>query len=178
MLSVCILEEMLIHSTVPSPSSQRAARSENASESAANSASESVSPRRRGSTPAPMDLDLNSRISGDIYETYCTGCDKKIKIYVISNIKEPYNQDSAIEKIQKLAKDKRIDNKTLKPFIKDTDLKDDFYIVDLYGNFYSNRDYHCPNCNSIVSRYILSRNKCPKCNGEIKAVDGICLDKF
>lgn len=125
-----------------------------------------------------MDLDLNSRISGDIYETYCTGCDKKIKIYVISNIKEPYNQDSAIEKIQKLAKDKRIDNKTLKPFIKDTDLKDDFYIVDLYGNFYSNRDYHCPNCNSIVSRYILSRNKCPKCNGEIKAVDGICLDKF
>ena len=29
-----------------------------------------------------MDLDLNSRISGDIYETYCTGCDKKIKIYV------------------------------------------------------------------------------------------------
>ena len=94
-----------------------------------------------------MDLDLNSRISGDIYETYCTGCDKKIK-------------------------------KTLKPFIKDTDLKDDFYIVDLYGNFYSNRDYHCPNCNSIVSRYILSRNKCPKCNGEIKAVDGICLDKF
>ncbi len=125
-----------------------------------------------------MDLDLNSRISGDIYETYCTGCDKKIKIYVISNIKEPYNQDSAIEKIEKLAKDKRIDNKTLKPFIKDTDLKDDFYIVDLYGNFYSNRDYHCPNCNSIVSRYILSRNKCPKCNGEIKAVDGICLDKF
>ena len=119
-----------------------------------------------------MDLDLNSRISGDIYETYCTGCDKKIKIYVISNIKEPYNQDSAIEKIEKLAKDKRIDNKTLKPFIKDTDLKDDFYIVDLYGNFYSNRDYHCPNCNSIVSRYILSRNKCPKCNGEIKAVDG------
>ena len=125
-----------------------------------------------------MDLDLNSRISGDIYETYCTGCDKKIKIYVISNIKEPYNQDSAIEKIEKLAKDKRIDNKTLKPFIKDTDLKDDFYIVDLYGNFYSNRDYHCPNCNSNVSRYILSRNKCPKCNGEIKAVDGICLDKF
>ena len=125
-----------------------------------------------------MDLDLNSRISGDIYETYCTGCDKKIKIYVISNIKEPYNQDSAIEKIEKLAKDKRIDNKTLKPFIKDTDLKDDFYIVDLYGNFYSNRDYHCPNCNSIVSRYILSRNKCPKCNGEIKAVYGICLDKF
>lgn len=125
-----------------------------------------------------MDLDLNSRISGDIYETYCTGCDKKIKIYVISNIKEPYNQDSAIEKIEKLTKDKRIDNKTLKPFIKDTDLKDDFYIVDLYGNFYSNRDYHCPNCNSIVSRYILSRNKCPKCNGEIKAVDGICLDKF
>ena len=125
-----------------------------------------------------MDLDLNSRISGDIYETYCTGCDKKIKIYVISNIKEPYNQDSAIEKIEKLAKDKRIDNKTLKPFIKDTDLKDDFYLVDLYGNFYSNRDYHCPNCNSIVSRYILSRNKCPKCNGEIKAVDGICLDKF
>ena len=125
-----------------------------------------------------MDLDLNSRISGDIYETYCTGCDKKIKIYVISNIKEPYNNDSAIEKIEKLAKDKRIDNKTLKPFIKDTDLKDDFYIVDLYGNFYSNRDYHCPNCNSIVSRYILSRNKCPKCNGEIKAVDGICLDKF
>ena len=119
-----------------------------------------------------MDLDLNSRISGDIYETYCTGCDKKIKIYVISNIKEPYNNDSAIEKIEKLAKDKRIDNKTLKPFIKDTDLKDDFYIVDLYGNFYSNRDYHCPNCNSIVSRYILSRNKCPKCNGEIKAVDG------
>ena len=125
-----------------------------------------------------MDLDLNSRISGDIYETYCTGCDKKIKIYVISNIKEPYNQDSAIEKIEKLAKDKRIDNKTLKPFIKDTDLKDDFYIVGLYWNFYSNRDYHCPNCNSIVSRYILSRNKCPKCNGEIKAVDGICLDKF
>lgn len=125
-----------------------------------------------------MDLDLNSRISGDIYETYCTGCDKKIKIYVISNIKEPYNNDSAIEKIEKLAKDKRIDNKTLKPFIKDTDLKDDFYIVGLYWNFYSNRDYHCPNCNSIVSRYILSRNKCPKCNGEIKAVDGICLDKF
>ena len=125
-----------------------------------------------------MDLDLNSRISGDIYETYCTGCDKKIKIYVISNIKEPYNNDSAIEKIEKLANDKKIDNKTLKPFIKDTDLKDDFYIVDLYGNFYSNRDYHCPNCNSIVSRYILSRNKCPKCNGEIKAVDGICLDKF
>ena len=114
-----------------------------------------------------MDLDLNSGISGDIYETYCTGCDKKIKIYVISNIKEPYNQDSAIEKIEKLAKDKRIDNKTLKPFIKDTDLKDDFYIVD-----------HCPNCNSIVSRYILSRNKCPKCNGEIKAVDGISSDKF
>ena len=125
-----------------------------------------------------MDLDLNSRISGDIFETYCTGCHKKIKIYVISNIKEPYNQDSAIETIEKLAKDKKIDNKTLKPFIKDTDLKDDFYIVDLYGNFYSNRDYHCPNCNSIVSRYILSRNKCPKCNGEIKAVDGICLDKF
>ena len=125
-----------------------------------------------------MDLDLNSRISGDIYETYCTGCDKKIKIYVISNIKEPYNNDSAIEKIEKLANDKKIDNKTLKPFIKDTDLKDDFYIVDLYGNFYSNRDYHCPNCNSIVSKYILSKNKCPKCNGEIKAVDGICLDKF
>ena len=125
-----------------------------------------------------MDLDLNSRISGDIYETYCTGCDKKIKIYVISNIKEPYNNDSAIEKIEKLANDKKIDNKTLKPFIKDTDLKDDFYIVDLYGNFYSNRDYHCPNCNSIVSKYILSKNKCPKCNGEIKAVEGICLDKF
>ena len=125
-----------------------------------------------------MDLDLNSGISGDIYETYCTGCDKKIKIYVISTIREPYNQDSATAKIEKLAKDGQIDNKTLKPFIKDTDLKDDFYIVDLYSNFYSKKDYHCPNCNSIVSKYILSRNKCPKCNGEIKAVDGICLDKF
>ena len=125
-----------------------------------------------------MDLDLNSKISGDIIETYCAGCDKKIKIYVISNIREPYNQDSAMGAIKALANNKQIDNETLRPFIKDTDLNDDLYIVDLYKNFYSNKTYNCPNCNGIISKYILSKNKCPKCDGEIKAVDGICLDKF
>ena len=125
-----------------------------------------------------MDLDLDSKVSGEIYETYCTSCDKKIKIYVISHVKEPYNQDSAIEEIERLAKHNLIDNKTLKPFIRSTDLKDDFYIVDLFKNFYSNKEYHCPNCDNIVSKYILSKNKCPKCGGEIKSVDGICLDKF
>ena len=125
-----------------------------------------------------MDLDLNSEISGDIIETYCTSCDKKIKIYIISNIKKPYNEDSAMDTIKELAMNNQIDNEILKPFIKSTDLKDDFYIVDLYRNFYSNKEYHCPNCDSTIPKYILSRNKCPKCNGEIKVVDGMCLDKF
>ena len=125
-----------------------------------------------------MDLDLNSEISGDIIETFCTNCNKKIKIYIIANFKSPFNEDSAMDTIKDLANKKQIDNKILKPFIKSTDLKDDFYIVDLYRNFYSNKEYQCPNCDSIIPKYILSRNKCPKCHGEIKVVDGMCLDKF
>lgn len=125
-----------------------------------------------------MNLDSNSNISGDIIETYCTNCDKKIKIYIISTIKSPYDEDSAIESIRKLADENQIDNKALKPFIRSSDLKDNFYIVDLYRNFYSNKDYHCPKCDSIISKYILSKNKCPKCGGEISSVDGLCLDKF
>ena len=125
-----------------------------------------------------MNLDSNSNISGDIIETYCTNCDKKIKIYIISTIKSPYNEDSAIESIKKLAGENQIDNKALKPFIKSSDLKDDFYIVDLYRNFYSNKEYHCPNCGDSLSKYVLSKNKCPKCGGKISSVDGLCLDKF
>lgn len=125
-----------------------------------------------------MDLDSNSKISGDIIETYCHNCDKKIKIYIISSIKNPYNQNSAIETVKKLVEDNKIENNQLKPYIKNTDLKDDFFIVDLYKNFYSKKEFLCPNCNNEIPKYLLAKNKCPKCNGEIKSVDGICLDKL
>lgn len=124
------------------------------------------------------DLDRDSPISGGIVETYCVNCDRKIKIYIISFIKNPYDEEGAISLIEKLAQDNKISNEILKPFIKPSDLKDDCYIVDLSRNFHSSKKYHCPSCDSEIPKYILSKNKCPKCNGEIKVVDGMCLDKF
>jgi len=125
-----------------------------------------------------MDLDMDSKISGDIVETYCVNCNKKIKLFLIATIKDPYNQDSAINKISDLADNKQFSNTYLKPFIKSDDLKDDFYMVDLSKNFHSKKVYNCPSCNNVIAKYILSKNACPKCNGEIKVVDGMCLDKF
>ena len=124
------------------------------------------------------DLDKDSPISGDIIETYCVSCDKKIKIYILSTIKKPYEEGQAISLIEKLAGENKISNTILKPFIKSSDLKDDCHIVDLSRNFHSSKVYHCPSCNSEIPKYILSKNKCPKCSGEIKAVDGLCLDKL
>ncbi|MBQ2962973.1 hypothetical protein [Methanobrevibacter sp.] len=124
------------------------------------------------------DLDRDSLISGDIVETYCVNCDRKIKLYIISVIRNPSDEDEAISLIENLAKENRISNEILKPFIKSSDLKDDCYIVDLSRNFHSSKKYHCPSCDSEIPKYILSKNKCPKCNGEIKVVDGMCLDKF
>ena len=124
------------------------------------------------------DLDKDSSISGDIVETYCVNCDKKIKMYLVSFIKKPYDEEEAISLIEKLASEKKISNKILKPFIKSSDLKDDSYIVDLSRNFHSSKGYHCPSCNSEIPKYILSKNSCPKCGGEIKVVDGMCLDKL
>ena len=124
------------------------------------------------------DLDKDSPISGDIVETYCVNCDKKIKLYIISFIKQAYDDEEAISLIESLADENKISNKILKPFIKSSDLKDDCYIVDLSKNFHSAKKYHCPSCDSEIPKYILSKNKCPKCNGEIKVVDGLCLDKF
>ena len=125
-----------------------------------------------------MDLDRNALISGDIIETYCVNCDKKIKIYAISLIKKPFDEEGAISAIEKLANEKRISNKNMKPYIKKSDLKDDGFIVDLSRNFHTSKKYHCPSCNSHIPKYILSKNSCPKCGGEIKVVDGICLDKL
>ena len=125
-----------------------------------------------------MDLDRNALISGDIIETFCVNCDKKIKIYAISLIKKPFDEESAISAIEKLANEKRISNKNLKPYIKKSDLKDDGFIVDLSRNFHTSKKYHCPCCNSEIPKYILSKNSCPKCDGEIKVVDGMCLDKL
>lgn len=124
------------------------------------------------------DLDRDALITGDIIESYCVNCDKKIKLYIISLIRKPYDEEDAIELIEKLAKENKISNTILKPFIKSTDLKDDEYIVDLSRNFHSSKIYHCPSCNSEIPKYILSKNKCPKCSGEIKVVDGMCLDKL
>lgn len=124
------------------------------------------------------ELDRDSPITGDIIETYCVNCDKKIKIYIISLIKSPYDEDEAISLIEKLASEKKISNTIMKPFIKSSDLKDDAYIVDLSRNFHSSKVYHCPSCNAEIPKYILSRNQCPKCSGEIKVVDGMCLDKL
>ncbi len=124
------------------------------------------------------DLDRDSLISVDIVETYCVNCDRKIKLYIISVIRNPSDEDEAISLIENLAKENRISNEILKPFIKSSDLKDDCYIVDLSRNFHSSKKYHCPSCDSEIPKYILSKNKCPKCNGEIKVVDGMCLDKF
>lgn len=125
-----------------------------------------------------MNLDLNAEISGEIVETFCTNCDKKIKIYVISTVKKHYNKDTAKETLNALIQGNRIDKKTLKPFIRDTDMKDDLYIVDFYNNFHSTKEYKCPDCAYPIAKYILSKNKCPKCSGEIKAVEGMCLDNF
>lgn len=125
-----------------------------------------------------MELDRNSLISGDIIETYCVNCDKKIKIYAISMVKKPYDEPEAISAIEKAIKEKKISNKNLKPYIKKSDLKDEGFIVDLSRNFHSSSKYNCPICNGEIAKYILSKNSCPKCNGEIKVVDGICLDKL
>ena len=124
------------------------------------------------------DLDRDSPISGDIVETYCVNCNKKIKLYIISNLHQSYDEDNAISLIEGLAKENKISNTILKPFIKSSDLKDDCFIADLSRNFHSAKKYLCPICNSEIPKYILSKNSCPKCNGEIKVVDGICLDKF
>lgn len=124
------------------------------------------------------DLDKGSLISGDIIETYCIHCNKKIKLYIISSIRNPYDEGEAIALIEKLANENKISNTILKPFIKSSDLKDDCHIVDLSRNFHSPKAYHCPSCNSEIPKYILSKNKCPKCSGEIKVVDGMCLDKL
>ena len=124
------------------------------------------------------DLDKDSPISGDIVETYCVNCDKKIRLYIISFIKQSYDDEEAISLIESLANENKISNTILKPFIKSSDLKDDCYIVDLSKNFHSAKKYHCPSCDSEIPKYILSKNACPKCNGEIKVVDGLCLDKF
>ena len=124
------------------------------------------------------DLDKDSSISGDIVETYCVNCDKKIKMYLISFIKKPYGEEEAIALIEKFANENKISNSILKPFIKSSDLKDDCYIVDLSRNFHTSKRYHCPICNSEIPKYILSKNSCPKCGGEIKVVDGMCLDKL
>ena len=125
-----------------------------------------------------MDLDKDSSISGDIIETYCVNCDKKIKIYVISLIKKPFDEGKSLSHIEELAKENKISNRNLKPYIRKSDLKDDGYIVDLSRNFHSSKKYFCPHCNSEIPKYILSRNACPKCDGEIKVVDGLCLDKL
>ena len=124
------------------------------------------------------DLYKDSPISGDIVETYCACCDKKIKLYLISIVKKPFEESEAISLIDKLASEKKISNRMLKPFIKSSDLKDDSYIVDLSRNFHSSKKYHCPSCSGEIPKYILSKNSCPKCEGNIKAVDGICLDKL
>lgn len=124
------------------------------------------------------DLDRDSPISGDIVETYCVNCEKKIKLYIISFIKGKIDEDEAICLIENLARENKISNTILKPFIKQSDLKDDCHIVDLAKNFHSTMTYHCPECNSEIPKYILSKNKCPKCSGEIKVVDGMCLDKI
>lgn len=125
-----------------------------------------------------MDLDKDSSISGDIIETYCVNCDKKIKIYVISTIKKPFDEENAISLIEDLANEKKISNRNLKPYIRKSDLKDDGYIVDLSKNFHSSKKYFCPHCKDEIPKYILSKNACPKCDGEIKVVDGMCLDKL
>lgn len=125
-----------------------------------------------------MDLDIDSKISGDLVESYCPSCDKKIKMVLISTIRKPFNEDSALDKISELVNNEEFSNEYLKPFMKADDLKDDFYIVDFSRNFHSNKSYTCPNCNGEIEKYVLSKNKCPKCNGEIKVVDGMCLDKF
>ena len=125
-----------------------------------------------------MDLDKDSPISGDIVETYCIKCDRKIKIYVISFIKKPFTEDEAIALIEKLAEENKISNTNLKPYIKKSDLKDDGFIVDLSRNFHGLKKYSCPSCNAEIPKYILSRNACPKCGGIIKVVDGMCLDKL
>ena len=123
-------------------------------------------------------LDKDSLISGDIIETYCTHCNKKIKLYLLSLIKKPYGEEEAISLIEKLAKENRISKKILKPFIRQSDMKDDYYIVDLSRNFHSSKAYHCPGCNAQIPKYILSKNSCPKCGGNINVVDGMCLDKL
>ena len=56
------------------------------------------------------DLDKGSLISGDIVETYCVNCDRKIKLYVISFIKDPYDESKAISLIEKLANENKISN--------------------------------------------------------------------
>lgn len=124
------------------------------------------------------DLDKDSPISGDIAETYCASCDKKIKLYLISFVKNPYDENEAISLMEKLANENKISNTILKPFTKSSDLKDDCYIVDLSRNFHTPKKYHCPSCESEIPKYLLSKNSCPKCGGEIKVVDGMCLDKF
>ena len=103
---------------------------------------------------------------------------EQIKMYIISFIKKPYDEEEAIDLIGKLAKENKISNTVLKPFIKSSDLKDDGYIVDLSRNFHTSKRYQCPICNSEIPKYILSKNSCPKCGGEIKVVDGMCLDKL
>ncbi|MCQ2962192.1 MAG: hypothetical protein MJ235_07650, partial [archaeon] len=125
-----------------------------------------------------MDLDKDSPISGDIVETYCANCDRKIKIYVISFIKKPLNEEEAIDLIESLASENKISNEHLRPYIRKSDLKDDGFLVDLSRNFHSSKGYSCPNCNSEIPKHILSRNACPKCGGIIKVVDGMCLDKL
>ncbi|MBE6511781.1 MAG: hypothetical protein E7Z75_01330 [Methanobrevibacter olleyae] len=123
-------------------------------------------------------LDRDSPISGDIVETYCASCDKKIKLYLISFVKNQYEEGEAISLMEKLAFENKISNTILKPFIKSSDLKDDCYIVDFSRNFHTPKKYHCPSCESEIPKYLLSKNSCPKCGGEIKVVDGMCLDKF
>ena len=124
------------------------------------------------------DLDKASLISGDIVETFCASCNKKIKLYLISFVRSPYVEEKALLLIEELANENMISDKILKPFIRSSDLKDDYYIVDLSRNFHSSKKYHCPSCNGEIPKYILSKNSCPKCGGNIKTVDGICLDKL
>ena len=42
------------------------------------------------------DLDKDSQISGDIVETYCSCCEKKIKLYLISIVKKHFDESGAM----------------------------------------------------------------------------------
>ena len=89
-----------------------------------------------------------SKLKGIIFLTFCEKCDKKVKIYSVSDDLNEEDKQRCIEEIKEYMKHKR-PKFTIKTFIENINLE----------------NIKCPKCdNKLPSDY--SYNRCPKCNSQ------------